>query len=737
MGNANTQHTDSLQAENKLKGDLLRSIALSLMVMSLGFILLVGVFFQEIFLRVLLIGGIVSLSGLLALWLIPRRKLRMVGILLISLIWLIITFMTYTAGGITAPIFIGNFIVIMLASILLGRSEGISALLVCIITGIAFVIADNNDILPPDIQYPLFARLIIYIFLFVLAFLLQQAAVRVTSQAITRAQISESKYQSFIENIPAVTYINDLSADAQTTYISPQIEKFLGYTQKEFLDDPLLWTKIIHPDDYERVMAENRKTSQTLEDFKIEYRLITKSGNIVWVKDEANVVYGENGQPEYWLGVWSDIAAIKEAENLQLSAFDSLTRRTNQLQTASEVSHAATSILSLDELLPEVVELIRSHFDYYYVGLFLVDKDFTMLNLRAATGDVGKQLLESKHALPIGNTSMVGWSAENNKARIALDVGKEDIRFKNLLLPLTRSEIALPLRSRGRVIGAMTFQSEKESAFTDSDITALQTMCDQIANAIATASLFDDRASLIKELESKNAELEQFAYTVSHDLKSPLVTMRGYLGYLKNSAVQGDFVRFDHDLERVINATNTMQDLLSDLLNLSRVGRIEEAVENVSVKNEVEKILELVHNVYVDKKIEIIVQENLPTVRVNPVRLREVMQNLIVNAMKFSALQNAPQVVIGTDGFDSATKFPILFVKDNGIGIDPQYHKKIFGLFNRLNNEVEGTGVGLTLVKRIIEIYGGRIWVASDGQGNGSTFYFTLPTPTQPPPNPT
>lgn len=563
---------------------------------------------------------------------------------------------------------------------------------------------------------------------FVIAFLIyQRFTIKLIQKEQYRALLSETRYQSFIENIPAVTYINDLSVEAKTTYISPQIDKFLGYDQKEFLDDSLLWTKIIHPDDYDGVMAENKKSTETLEDFKFEYRLIAKDGHIVWIKDEANIVYDELGQPEYWLGIWSDISAIKDAENLQLSAFESLTRRTNQLQTASEVSHAATSILNLDELLSEVVELIRSHFDYYYVGLFLADKDFTVLTLRAATGEIGKKLIQVEHSLEIGNTSMVGWSAENNKARIALDVGQEAIRFKNELLPLTRSEIALPLRSRGRVIGVMTFQSEKESAFTDSDITALQTMCDQIANAIATASLFDERANLIKELESKNAELEQFAYTVSHDLKSPLVTMRGYLGYLKNSAVNGDFARFDHDLERVINATKTMQDLLSDLLNLSRVGRVDETIENVSVKYTVEKVLELIHNIYVDKNIDIVVQENLPTVKVNPIRLREVIQNLLVNAMKFSAHQDTPKVVIGTDGFDSATKFPILFVKDNGIGIDPQYHKKIFGLFNRLNNEVEGTGVGLTLVKRIVEIYGGKIWVDSDGQGNGSTFYFTLP----------
>ena len=147
--------------------------------------------------------------------------------------------------------------------------------------------------------------------------------------------------------------------------------------------------------------------------------------------------------------------------------------------------------------------------------------------------------------------------------------------FKNPILPLSRSELALPLKARGRVIGAMTIQSDRAAAFTDADITALQTMTDQIANAIETARLFDERSSLIKELEAKNAELERFSYTVSHDLKSPLVTIRGFMGYLREDAKKGDLTRFDKDLARVIRATETMQNLLNDLLALSRVGRID------------------------------------------------------------------------------------------------------------------------------------------------------------------
>lgn len=560
-----------------------------------------------------------------------------------------------------------------------------------------------------------------------IALLFQKLVTDIIQNALSRAQASEARYQSLLENVPVITYINDLSPESRTTYVSPQIEGLLGYSQTEFLNNPALWLEVIFPEDRQRVIAENIRTTETSEKFSIEYRLIAKNGNIIWTKDEAILVYDEMGQPQYWLGVWSDITSIKESERMQSSAFDVLTRRTNQLQTASEVSRAASSILELDELLPEVVDLICGHFEYYYVGIFLADEKNETLTLRAATGEMGKQMLSVQHSLPVGNSSMVGWCVANNQARIALDVGKDAVRFKNVLLPLTRSELALPLRSRGRVIGAMTIQSQLEAAFSESDITALQTMTDQVANAIETARLFNDRIKLIKELETKNAELEQFAYTVSHDLKSPLVTIRGYLGYLNEDARKGDFERFDLDLSRVVSATLTMQALLHDLLSLSKVGRTVDTTENVALSEVTSNVMEVIHGDYVKKKIEIKVSDDLPVVRVNRTRIGEVFQNLLVNALKFSWEKPIPSVEIGTCGIDEHTNYPIIYIQDNGIGIEPKYHAQIFGLFNRLNTQMEGTGVGLTLVKRIVEMYGGRIWVKSDGTGNGSTFYFTLP----------
>jgi PAS domain S-box-containing protein len=164
--------------------------------------------------------------------------------------------------------------------------------------------------------------------------------------------------------------------------------------------------------------------------------------------------------------------------------------RAVELQTAAAVSRAASSMLNLDELLPTTVELIRNRFDIYYVGIFLVDDAGEYAVLRAGSGAAGRLMLERGHRLAIGDSSMIGWCIAHRQARIALDVGNEAVRFNNPVLPDTRSELALPLISRGQALGAMSVQSVKEAAFGEVDIAALQNMADQIANAIANARLF-------------------------------------------------------------------------------------------------------------------------------------------------------------------------------------------------------------------------------------------------------
>lgn len=232
------------------------------------------------------------------------------------------------------------------------------------------------------------------------------------------------------------------------------------------------------------------------------------------------------------------------------------------------------------------------------------------------------------------------------------------------------------------------------------------------------------RKILIEELESKNTELEQFNYTVSHDLKSPLVTIKGFLGYLEEDAASGNMDRLKRDIGRIAIAVDKMNTLLSDLLELSRIGHGMQALDCLPLGDLIQEAVDLTHGQLAARRVVIEYPPDLPSVYVNKRRMVEVLQNLIDNAAKFMGNQPQPKIEIGQQGEEDGK--PIFFVKDNGIGITTEYHERIFGLFNKLDAVSEGTGVGLALVKRIIEYHGGRIWVESEA-GKGSTFYFTMP----------
>jgi DNA-binding LacI/PurR family transcriptional regulator/putative methionine-R-sulfoxide reductase with GAF domain len=209
-----------------------------------------------------------------------------------------------------------------------------------------------------------------------------------------------------------------------------------------------------------------------------------------------------------------------------------LESRALQLQTAAEVSRAAGGTLDPDELIRQVVELARERFDLYYAGLFLVDQSGKWAVLRAGTGEAGQKMLEQGHRLEIGETSMIGWCIVNKRARIALDVGEEAVRFDNPWLPETRSELALPLVSRGEAIGALTIQSAQESAFSEEDITVLQTMAEQLANAIANARLFEETNRRLAETRLLQEVMQAAASTLDLDkvLTRTLETLHRTLG---------------------------------------------------------------------------------------------------------------------------------------------------------------------------------------------------------------
>jgi len=181
-------------------------------------------------------------------------------------------------------------------------------------------------------------------------------------------------------------------------------------------------------------------------------------------------------------------------------------RRATQITTGAEISYAASQMFDPDEMLSRVAGLIRERFGLYYVGVFLVDENGRNAVLRAGAGagEAGRIMVEGGHKLAVGGASMVGWVCANERARIALDVGQEAVRFANPLLPETRSEMALPLRARERVLGVLDIQSTLAQAFDEKDITALQGMADQIAAALENARLYQQAQSSLKEVERVN-----------------------------------------------------------------------------------------------------------------------------------------------------------------------------------------------------------------------------------------
>jgi PAS domain S-box-containing protein len=232
------------------------------------------------------------------------------------------------------------------------------------------------------------------------------------------------------------------------------------------------------------------------------------------------------------------------------------------------------------------------------------------------------------------------------------------------------------------------------------------------------------RERLIGELEQKNAELERFTFTVSHDLKSPLITIRGFAGLIEDDAMKGDTVQLKKDIHRITDAADTMQSLLADLLELSRVGKVAHPPQNTSFGRISKEAVELLAGPLAERGVTVEIAPDLPDVYVDHARIREVMTNLIENSIKFFGIEERPVIRIGADR--SGTN-PVFFVQDNGIGINPRYLERIFNLFEKLDVSAHGTGIGLPIVRRIIEVHGGKIWVESEGPGKGTTFRFTLP----------
>jgi signal transduction histidine kinase len=398
-------------------------------------------------------------------------------------------------------------------------------------------------------------------------------------------------------------------------------------------------------------------------------------------------------------------------------------------ETLRQSTAIVTATLEQNETVTRILEQLERVVPYDSASVQLVDGDILQIvsekgfTLSQNGADNRFEINENEPSYPVlhGNAPYVLFD----------DVQLHVPAFREPPHDRIHAWMAVPLRSKGQVIGVIALDGYQVGKFTERHAQLAVTYANQVAIALENARLYSDlqadlaiRQNLISELESKNAELERFTYTVSHDLKSPLFTIRGFLGYLEQDALAGNRERLKSDMQRITDATEKMQQLLNDLLELSRIGRLMNEPVAIPFDELAREAAALVQGRIMERGIAVHIDADLPVIHGDRPRLLEVVQNLVDNAAKFMGEQPNPRIEIGCAGVEDGK--PILYVRDNGMGIPPEHHERIFGLFNKLDVKVDGTGIGLALVKRIVEVHGGRIWVQSEA-GKGSTFYFTLP----------
>ncbi len=324
----------------------------------------------------------------------------------------------------------------------------------------------------------------------VLQYLERMEELEKTLRTLAQRDVEQS---ALIDNIPDGIYFKD--AESRFTRINTyQANVLLGSSDTGAAVGKTDWD-FYAAEFAEQAWNDERQIIESKQPLigRIEKTVRGRDGEERWVSATKIPLTDDKGEVTGLVGISRDITDLKVAQ-------EQAQHRATEMQLAAEISKVATGLLDPDQLMQQAVRLIADRFDLYYAGLFLVDDAGEWVVLRAGTGEAGRSMIQAGHRLKVGGRSMIGQCVANARAGIALDVGAEPSHFDNPLLPDTRSELALPLVSHGRAIGALTIQSTAEAAFSEEDVTALQTMADQLANAVDNARLFQERERRIQEL---------------------------------------------------------------------------------------------------------------------------------------------------------------------------------------------------------------------------------------------
>lgn len=428
--------------------------------------------------------------------------------------------------------------------------------------------------------------------------------------------------------------------------------------------------------------------------------------------------------------IGNSIAVAIERQRLLFEA----QRRALELQTAAEIARDTTSTLSQEILLSRIVNLLKDRFGYYHCSIFLLNESNQYAIIEESTGEAGKLMKQNKHRLAVGSKSVIGSCLASGQAIIVNDSNLSPVYFPNPLLPDTRSEMGIPLKIGGHIIGALDLHSTSTNAFSENELTVLQILTDQISVAIENARAFSISQKAVQEMRELDRVKSQFLANMSHELRTPLNSVIGFSRVILKG-IDGPINKVqEQDITSIYNSGMNLLNMINEILDLSKIeaGKMELQLEDVSIAEVITKAISTATGLIKDKPIELIqkIPGDLPSVKADEIKLGQVVLNLLSNAIKFTE-KGSITIEVELSKDENLNPELKVMVSDSGVGIAAADQAKLFQRFSQVDDsptrKTGGTGLGLSISRSLIELHGGKIGLMSSQPGKGSVFYFTLP----------
>lgn len=444
---------------------------------------------------------------------------------------------------------------------------------------------------------------------------------------------------------------------------------------------------------------------------------------------------------------------------------EALSRQTWQLQTSAQVSRQITSILDIETLLSEVVDLIRVRFDYYFAGVWLLDRPKLNVRLRASSyRDPPLEVNSRSTSIALdGKLSIIAHVCHTTKAYLADGVKSDDNYLAIAELPNVSSELVLPLMVGEKLLGVLDFQSDHIAAFSELDVTVLQTLTDQIAIAIRNAELYTGLEDEVKErtselqkayhhLELLDLNKSNFIQVVAHELRTPLTVVKGFSQMLLRADLIQEHEIYSRQVEGIVSGAERMHTIVNSMLDIIKIDSqaLRLLPQKLSLANLLEMLQQSLSSTLAQRNLTMTLVDirTLPDIEADHEALRKMFNHVVGNAIKYTPDGGAIIItgsMISEESGEPPTphNFVKIDVHDTGIGIDPAVQDLIFTKFYQTGSAGEhssgstkfkggGPGLGLAIARGIAIAHGGQVWVESSGCDEekcpGSTFYIVLPT---------